>query len=330
MSSNSKNIIRPEFLKNFTKKVKTRYVLLEKGKPFKNININEDIPKINSLCNQIIQVMNLKINNRHLPYINLQACYGKIHDKRVRIFLHNDDTSFIFEQKIKQQLKDDDDEISHILDILIAESYNKITISNLSCDAEIVIDPSCLTIAVVDILLDIVMFNSYSFLKSMSVSEKRAFSNQKFEFYNQRHLESFYRCSNEKLLYYSLAFSARKSDGSFDIDNYIMLWNDFVNTYYSNCIHIEKTIKEQLLQHVDKEELPKKLPYKFKDKPNGAYLVLRTNRDRTEDIHPLLYSLFGIRKYRKGKIKIVPIADFEKYVPLLEHLDVSAFKIVKS
>lgn len=330
MSTNSKNTIRPEFLKNFTKKVKTRYILLEKGKPIKSINIGKAIPKINSLCNQIIQTLNLKINDRHIPYINLQVCYSKIRNKRVRIFLHNDATSFLFEQEIKQQIENGEKEISHILDILIAESYNKITISNLSCDAEIVIDPSCLVIAVVDILLDIVMFNSYSFLKGMNVSDKKIFSNQKFEFYNLQHLESFYRCSNEKLLYYSLAFSARKSNGNFNIDKYIELWNDFVHTYYSNYVHTEKTIKEQLLQHVDKEELPQNLQYKFNDKPKGAYLVLRTNRDRTEDIHPLLCSLFGIRKYRKGRIKIVPIADFEDYVPLLEHLDVSAFKIVKS
>ena len=87
-------------------------------------------------------------------------------------------------------------------------------------------------------------------------------------------------------------------------------------------------MKEQLSQHVDKGELPKSTHRKFADYPQGAYLLLRTNKDRTEKIHPQLFNLFGIKKFRKGKLKIIPITDFEKYKPLLKNLDVSAFKVI--
>lgn len=327
MSKKSKNVIRPAFLKNFTRKVKQRYILLEKGNSqFRDIG--NLITSANEKLNSIIQVLNIKITDRQLPYLTIIPCYGNINDKRVRVFIHNDDTDFFFERDVQSQIENKTD-MSHILDFLIAASYKKVTISSLSCDAELVIDYSLLECALIDIMLDIVMFNSYSFLKRMDIASKKKFSEQKLSYYNDQDLPCFYDCDNMNVMYYSLSFSSRKSAESFDVDTYISNWNGFIATYYPNCVHNEKTIKEQLQQHKDIGELPKNLHTRFNDKSNGAYLVLRTTRDRTEDIHPALFSLFGIRKYKRGKIKIVPISDFDKYKPLMEHLDVSAFKIVK-
>lgn len=328
MSTNYKNIIRPEYLKNFTRKVKTRFLLIEKGSDISK-NIDETISHINSKVNCIIQSLNLIITDRQIPYITLLSYYGDIVDnKRIRAFLHNDDTNCFYEKNIKSQIESSTDN-SHILDILIASDYNMVTISELACDAQIVIDPNLLEEAIVDILLDIIMFNSYSFLKNMTIDEKKLFSLRKYEYYKNGEMNSFYECSNDNLLYYSLAFMARDSDGNFDLNSYIEYWNNILNKYYPNCKHKEKSISEQLEQHVDRFELPKNLCERINKCEDGAYLILRTNRDRTEDIHPQLCSLFNIRKYKKGKILIRAISEFEKFIPLLEHLDVSAFKIVK-
>lgn len=327
MSTNPKNIIRPEYLKNFTKKVKTRFILVEKGSKFP-CEINKTIPNVNSKVNVIIQDLNLRITDRQIPYITLMSYYGDVIDNnRIRVFLRNTDINYFYEKRIKGQIESGNN--SHILDIIIATAYKQVKISDLSCDAEIVIDERRLEEAIVDILLDIIMFNSYSFLKSMTIDEKRQFSQQKFEFYKADGNNSFYECPNDQLLYYSLAFMARNEDGSFDVERYIKCWNDMVNTYYPGCKHQEKSIAEQIQQHVDRYELPKNFHRKFDTLDDGAYLILRTNRERTEDIHPQLCSLFGITKYRKGKIIIRPISEFDQFIPLLEHLDVSAFKIVK-
>lgn len=327
MSTNSKNIIRPEYFKNFTHKVKDRYVLVEKGnKQFKDIN--DLVGHINKEVNQIIQELNLKIADRQLPYITLKTCYGNILNSRVRVFLHNDDTDFLYERDIKYQIETEN-EISHILDLLIATSFKKITISSLSCDAELVIDYRLLKCAIIDILLDIVVFNSYSFLRKMSISDKKKVSQQKYEFFTEEKLRCFYDCPKDKVLYYSLSFSARYEENVFNVEDYIKYWEHFIKCYYPNFKHLEKSVKEQLKQHVDFEELPKNLHKKFDNLAKGAYLLLRTNKDRTENLHPTLFSLFGINRYRKGRIKIIPISDFEKYKPLMENLDVSAFKIVK-
>ena len=36
-----------------------------------------------------------------------------------------------------------------------------------------------------------------------------------------------------------------------------------------------------------------------------------------------------MKKYCKGKIKIISVEEFEMYKPLMENLDVSVFKVVK-
>lgn len=94
MSTNPKNIIRPEYLKNFTKKVKTRFILVEKGSKFP-CEINKTIPNVNSKVNVIIQDLNLRITDRQIPYITLMSYYGDVIDNnRIRVFLRNTDINF--------------------------------------------------------------------------------------------------------------------------------------------------------------------------------------------------------------------------------------------
>lgn len=326
MSKKFKNEIRDACLRNFTTKVRTRYILLDRKKcPIKNID--KRIKNINDDTNLIIQDLNLMIHERQLPYISLEIQSKNSFSKRTRAFIHDDQISADYEKDLRTKIVRED-ELSHILEILVAYGFKKIVISKLGCDAEIVVDYHFLDAVITDIVLDIIMFNSYSFLKSMTIKEKREFSQQKYKFFIDNKLPCFYDYKKEKPLYYSLAFSARKDSSTIDYEYYISLWDKFINNYYSNEKHIEKSVKEQLSQHVDKGELPKRVHKKFDNYSSGAYLLLRTNKDRTERIHPQLYNLFGIKKFRKGKLKIVSIADFEKYKPLLKNLDVSAFKIV--
>ncbi len=327
MSTNAKNVVRPDYFRNHTIKIKERYILVEKGNSdFRDIN--ERIANICESTNVIIQELNLLITERQLPYIRLKTCYGDVFNKRVRVFLHNNDTDLFYEKSIQEKIECVDD-LSHILDVLIARSFKKITISSLSCDAEIVIDFNLLECAIVDIILDVAMFNSYSFLKNMTNEEKKHFSKLKYRFFEENKLPCFYDCDEEKEMYYSLAFSARQDKAQIDLKSYISNWDKFIDTYYKGKEHKEKSIKEQIRQHVDFEELPKNLYQKFDELEPGAYLILRTNKDRTEKLHPQVCALFGMKKYQKGKIKIVPISEHETYEPLFVNLDVSVFKIVK-
>lgn len=329
MSTNPKNIIRPEFLKNFTKSIKRRNVIVESGKHF-SFDLQNVINSVNTKINQIIQLLNLKISNRQIPYITLTIRYNSELDEHSRIIIRSLKMSEEFQNSIKNQIGKLGTKISHCIEILSAPGYKEIIISSLSYDAEIVIAQEFLESALIDILLDIVMFNSYSFLEKMTLVEKHKFSLEKCQFYKENELLCFYPYKTNKDLYYSFAFSARNSEKNFDVEKYIEIWDSFIKLKYAQYIHKEKPISEQLKQHIDYEELPKNLYKRFSRKPDGAYLVLRTNKDRTEDLHPNICSFFGLSEYERGKIKIVPIEQFDSCKEMLKNLDVSAFKVVKA
>lgn len=330
----NKTKITPAVLKSFSTKIKHRFVLIDKGNQSIKAAFNSKLNSINTKANQIIQELNLLIEDRQIPYITLEPMYGNLlnnegkeRSKRIRIFLFNDSTSFIYESKTREEMESRR-EISHILDLWILLGCNRVTVSSIHCDAEILVEEKHIEDAIVDILLDIVMFNSYSFLKEMPTNQKQSFSSQKFNFYKNHNLQSAYDCSDDKILYYSLAFSARNSKFELDISKYICIWERFMAEYYKGQTHVEKSVLEQLKQHVDFDQLPKNLPHRFESLPEGAYLLLRTNTDRTRSLHPRILSIFKARKFRIGLVKIVPLSNFYEYLPLLKNLDVSAFKVI--
>lgn len=329
MSTNYKNIHRPEYFKNYTKKIKHREILVESSKALRG-DIQETVKRINSNVNQIIQELNLKIYDRQVPYITLDVKYRPEIGQKSRIVLIERDTEEAFEKNIERATSAIGHDISHFIQILAPAAYKEIIISPLGCDAEIIIPGDYIECAITDVLLDIVMFNSYSFLKNMTISKKHDFCQEKLDFFNETGWPCFYEYKGGKPMYYSFAFTARTDKDTFDVERYIDLWNTFINARYADCVHEEKTIAQQLKQHVDYHELPKNLSARFSKRPAGAYLILRTTKDVTDDLHPSICSVFGISKYSKGYIRIIPMGQFKEFEFLCVNLDVSIFKIVKS
>ena len=331
MSTNSKNKIRECYFKNYTKKRKNREILVESSRAL-NGDIQEIVNEINLTVNQIIQELNLLIHDRQLPYITLDIKYKPEIEKRARMVLIERDTQEEFENNIKRSTAAIGQDVSHFIEILSADGFKEVVISPLGCNSEIVIGKDYITYVIVDILLDIVMFNSYSFLKNMTIAEKHEFCNKKYNYFKKENLNCFYEYKEEdesKELYYAISFSARNEINSFDTKKYIKLWSEFINAYFPDSVHVEKTISEQLKQHIDYCDLPKNLSSKFAKEEKGAHLLLRVNKDVTESYHEDILNLFKMKKYRIGKVKIVPISDFNRYEYLFRHLDVSVFKIVK-
>lgn len=324
MPNKQKNIIRQGYFKNYTLFAIKRKVLLEEPN-----KLNLNVGWINKQTNQILQEINLKVHDRQIPYVAIDIQYGDKITGESRIVLHDYETNDFYEESIKRQLNGKVD-TSHFLDFLLAPGCKELTISTLLSDAELVIDDRFTKCAMTDIALDICMFNSNSFLRDMSIEDKRKFSHQKYEFAKKRGLKNFYHCNKKDDLYYSLAFFARESESKFNVNRYLILWEEFISEYYKGCTHVEKSVKEQLKMHRDFGQLPKDCYKKFNTKSKGAYLLLRTNKRRTRIYRQWICSIFGMEKYEKGKILIIPIEQFELYKPLFEHLDVSVFKVVKS
>ena len=328
MSKNYKNIHRSEYFKNYTRKIKHREILVNNPKVLSG-DIQETVKRINSQVNQIIQQLNLNIHDRQIPYITLEVKYCDKIGEKARMVLIERDTDEKFQKNIERSTSAIGHDVSHFIQLLASTAYKEIVISPLGCDAEIVIPKDHIEGAIIDILLDIAMFNSYSFLKNMTISRKHDFCQEKLNFFTEKAWPCFYQYKGDKPMYYSFAFTARTGKNTFDVKRYIELWDSFISARYAGHVHIEKTIPEQLKQHVDYHELPRNLASRISRMPSGAYLILRTNKDVTEGLQPSICTVFGISKYSKGYIKIIHMDEFEQFEFLCVNLDVSVFKIVK-
>ncbi len=342
MSKNSKNIIRKAYMSNFTKKKKHRYIITEKGSNLDSY-IQDNLNFINESINVAIQELSIKIEDRQIPYIVLEKISVDLDVMKIEEISREDKAKrirgMIRDVKTESQLIKKMEEkytkgkfASHAIEFFAHTTYNELTFSNNSFDAKILLDNYGLISVFTDIFLDSAMFNSYSFLKEMSDKEKQEFSLKKLDFYKEKGLSCFYRLDKEdedKILYYSLAFSCRKAVDEFDYDSYIAIWNEFIEKYYPNKKHKEKNVLEQLQQHVDVGQLPSDLKQKIMSKEEGAYLVLRINCNRTESLRERIDTYFGKGEYYIGKIKIVNISEYYKINDMLKNLDVSAYKVIR-
>lgn len=196
-----------------------------------------------------------------------------------------------------------------------------------------VIDEEFLIPAATDLFLDLAMFNSYSFLHDMSVDEKRVFSKQKFEYFKNNNLPCYYTYDNsDTLLYYSLAFSARKTSKKIDIPMYIALWEDFLRTYYPGKVHKESSLESQLKQHIDFGQLPcQKIFDEMDSLPNGSYLLIRLNRrPRSTKRATELNAVLGGSTLTSKNWKIIPLSEYPTIKKYTQALYISAFKLIKA
>lgn len=295
-------------------------------------DINDQLMKISDEVNRIVQNLSFKIIGRQIPFISLYSIKSaeKINEMdKVRVFLKGIDNEYWVYPEMKEKRED----ISHLLEVQITAEYRQITFSNLFCDAKLVLDYKFFYIAAVDLFLDLIMFHSYSFLRNMSIGERKRFSLLKYQFYIDNGLECYFDHDDEdELLYYSLAFSAHRKNGDLDIDKYLMLWDKFMQTYYKECIHIENSCEEQLEAHRNIKQIKKDAILTELDmKPAGDYLLLLTNRKvKDSKKRAQIEAIFGKRGEHLKAWKIVSIAEYPKYKVFIQQYYISAFKIVKA
>jgi len=339
MSTNKKNDYCPAFLSSFTKDKERRNIVVENARIL--CEYQEITKHVVDLTNKIVQELNVKIPDRQVPYVGLSAKKEtELTDKSRALLLSDENAQTGFTERILAHIRVNGLPLSHIVGILPAPGCKKIVESpeewGNEIPTEIVINRKLfLDCTLTDMLLDISMFNSYSFLKGGTLEDKQTFSFKKYRYFQDRSLPCFFDYRNgSKKLYYSFAFSARCAENRFNVDEYIQLWNDFINSAYPTSIHEGWSVEEQLKNHEEFHNLSLgKILRKLERLDAGAYLLLRINRTGgTRDLHPFIRSLFKTKNVEIGKVQIVPIDMLKrgsKFERILQNRDVSAFKIIK-
>lgn len=328
--------IRNAYMKNFSKYVEERYVLISES--LMNINHQDTlIHDVNEELWHAIQELNLRITDRVVPFIKVTRVIKEQGD-RLRIVL---DEMYPREKNRETTLLDDVcvADTSHLIDFRYIAPYRRITVSDIytDCNAKLMIDPEMLANAMIDVFLDIAMFHSFSSLEMLTLSQKREFSKQKLEFYKEKSLDSYYELyleGGKEPSYFSLAFCCRTGLKTFDYDQYIWLWDIFLKQFkYSTESVVMEPHRMIEKYHVDVKNLAGELQdgLYWEKQSEGALLLLRTiSRPNDTLRRQWLCDYFGTDKYYVGMTKVVRLSEIRNTMleRELRELNVSAFKVI--
>lgn len=331
MSNNRKNRKEPAFLRNFTNDVLKRKIWLEENYASEHNKTIEELRTLTEELNKYIQDLNMIIP-RNIPYMSINTTTDI--DQAVRLFIRQ--KANFNEVNFLLQIENTNDYISitHLIDLFVSEGIFEIDGPiNDYFNVEIIFNSVYTRMIIIDIFLDVAFYNSYSFLLNASTEEKKQFSKKKFEYFKNHKLTSCFEEINDKLDYYSFAFSCHDlldaGDFSINLTKYVEIWEDFIKEYYPNFFHKEKSIEEQISKRVD-EHLPIDYYKEFDSKDPGIYFIIRLNRgDLSPEIYERIAAIFGGEQVNFSNLKIVTKAELDNYIDLLKDLYISAFKIVK-
>lgn len=328
MSKKLKNTIRPAFMRNFSKNTLERYIMLE----IDDMNVNEKdlfVSKINEKLWYAIQQVN-EISEFNLPYVIVRRVENSDDNDKLRIIIRPEDNDDDSEPRYINGKE------SHVILMKKLSPQRIIQLGNMNGkgQAEILADENSEIIAAVDIFLDIAMFNSISYLERFNEDERKDFNQIKYQYFIEEGLCSyFYINPNDPPSYISLAFSQHITHNELDYYGYILCWKKFLNKHFSKKTNTNIAVTEQLKKHIDYDnidDLYKNQEF-WKDKPSGAYLLLRVNkRPNNDERIDRILNYFGAPSFHIGLTKVISLEEY--HMPYIKNdfkeLIVSAFKIV--
>jgi len=334
MSTNRKNRNKP-VLRNL---IKSQNIAQRKLLTLETKLDSSVLKEIVDEINEVIQDLNCSIAERNIPYIRIEQSFENYNIDKTRVFLRTEVTDTQALQDIERAFNDSSENTFFVELYLNHNGYVEIgysdeaslTVADVSNG--ILIDYDYLICALTDIFVDSAMFNSYSFLKSMSNEEKREFNKIKVDFLKAEYLDftevqsQFYIYNNKYYKYLSMAFFARQSKDELDLDLIIRLWNQLICSKYRDKIHVEPPVANQICSLQDHEQYSDKIKEECMKLPKGTYWLLRIHRKPNPKVIPQLIAVFGVAVL--GTEKIIPFESF----PLVEHLvkeqHITAFKII--
>lgn len=295
------------------------------------------LSKATAKLNNAIAQLNLLID-RNIPYMSIShlPCVNELTRLVIRRLTEVNWNALIFQIDPSATSFAN---VSHILDLFQCGGSCELDNSDQGMDAQITFDDNLIELVIIDIFLDVAMFNSYSFLRTLSIEKRKQFSKDKYKFFSERGLNCLFTDKSDGTLdYYSFAFSCHANrddilrtpnyDYELNLEQYIGIWDAFLAEYFPGYVHKNSSITDQLSLRIN-NHLPLDLAKKFQDKESGIYILLRTERmNIPKKYENQVCNLFGIPKCTVGHLQIISVKDFTKYQALYQNAGVSAFKVI--
>lgn len=191
-----------------------------------------------------------------------------------------------------------------------------------------------------DIVLDMQMFYFYGYEKEFcDVESRKEFSRQKVMFLMQKNVYS-YLGNIEDAEYVSFASFCRSDDRKIDFQEYKELWQTF-DIFLRNVLnesnvedksHKVVISKSNIHLIIDKHPKGGQLSKKKLEKcletlPSGKYALIRTEKKpRKSKQRIIIESRFGMKKWKTGKIMIVPIKYRFTYQKMIPYVSIYEFE----
>lgn len=328
-----RNLIRSQYIDQRNLLITERNLLITELKFDQNM-LREMVDEIN----ENIQVLNRIIPNRNVPYMRIVSTDDANNLDKTRAFLRSESVDHQSLENIKNQMTISEQNTFLVELCVNSNGYVEIGYSSdddLDCAGIsnfLLVDRDYLDCALIDIFLDSALFNSYSFLKSLSYQEKRKFNKIKVDFLSNHFgdftkLDSpFYEFNDVQYQYLSIAFFARSSEDKVDFDELIDLWESFIRKYYPGLQHSEPSVMEQLQALTDIDQYPNTIIEECTHQPPGGHWLLRVHKKPSETKIPWIEATFGSAEL--GKTKIIQFKQIAPIYELVRAQDITAFKFV--
>ena len=290
--------------------------------------------------NDEIQDLNCIVAERNIPYIRIEQSIEHFNIDKTRVFLRTEMTDSQSLIDLERAYENNPENTFLVELFLNHNGYVEIgyadefEITTTKVSNGILIDSDYLSCALVDIFVDSAIFNSYSFLRTLSNEEKRNFNKLKVDFLRSKYKDfttlesSFYVFNNKNYKYLSMAFFARQSKEVIDLDLVIALWDELISQEFKNAVHIEPPVGNQLKALQDYDQYTDKIKNDCLKLSKGAYWLLRIHRKPNANKVKQLTAHFGSAEL--GNERIINFENFAAVEKLVKEQDITAFKLIVS
>lgn len=249
-------------------------------------------------------------------------------DKRLRVYAYRSGCCHIENIDVA--------ETSHSIQVSIKDTNEKADwkLGEIDFAAKVYLgDRNDLVNVVEDVVMDIQMFYVYSYDDHcLDVEARRMFSKEKIDFVIENGLTSYWGDVKDSK-YISLASVCRNRDG-INYEDYVNLWERF-NKWFDDRnkkdTHLESNMgnvaKNLLNNHPGRNQISmKRFRRLLSEVSLGRYYLIKTERKpKYKKTRVEIESRFGMKKWKNGRLKIVPISDRYTWTRLIPYVSMFEF-----